>query len=528
MSGVAGAFLLPCSRSHETVYDRLKHMVPKLENRGQAGFGVSAFMHSKGFQYTKSCRPPRELVTIDYDQQDTNFRPHVAIAHIRNPSSKDRSDSDHQPFDNQKAGYQHLAVCLNGALVNADELRNELPAQTLYGNTDAELLLSLVERICERDYWQHALPVNYERVFHDIDMRIDGAVSALLLDGEGNLIAYRNSSGLRPLEFMQTEDGFLLFASENCAFSGLQGTTGEVLPSHIKYVDGKTGNCLDRFVRNSRPDSKICAYETLYLGNPKTLMRGQSHQAARHNIGVTLGRIISRTLAIEEGSSPIIVSSMPHTGRPYADGVFASLAENHGAFVQRQEVIATQFSQRTLVGVVGQRKSLIAEKYRVADSGVADKTVIIADEALIRGDTSRTVTEMLLAAGAKGVHWAIGSPPIVAPNYYGMGIDTIDELAFWKVWKTLSPEMQRASLRFHNIEPQTLRVIEGTLAASIKATAITYLPFQALVSLLPQKDDGIDLSPFTFEMPTPVGQRRANDNLNRFVAACAFSKLSAA
>ncbi|MFH0302674.1 hypothetical protein AAFX91_37025 [Bradyrhizobium sp. 31Argb] len=529
MSGIAGAFLLP-SRSQKTVYDRLKHMVPKLENRGQAGFGVAAFMHAKGFQYTKSCRPPRDFATIDYDEQGANFRPHVAIAHIRTPSSRENSDGDVQPLDNHKAGHRHLTVCLNGALANADELKEELLAQGYrFGSrTDAELPLKLIERICQKDYWQHALPVDYEKVFRDIDVRIDGAIIALLLDGQGNLTAFRNRSDLRPLEFMKTEDGFVLFASENCAFSGLQGQADEILPSHIKYVDGQTGDCITRFVGRAGHSPKLCAYETLYLGNTKTSIRGHSHLSTRHNIGVTLGRIISPTLVVETGSAPIIVSSMPRTGKPYADVLFASLAEQQGALVQRHEVIATCCSERTLIGIAGERKSLIAQKYRVASKDVTGRTIIIADEALIRGDTSRAVTEMLLAAGAKAVHWAIGSPPIVAPNYYGMGIDTIDELAFWKVWKTLPPEARQNSLRFHKIESQTLTVIERHIALSINAASVTYLPFHSLVSLLPQGHDGIDLSPFTVEMPTPAGQKRANENLNRLVADLAFTKVSAA
>lgn len=104
MSGIAGAFVLPSSHSQETVYNRLKHMVPKLDNRGQAGFGLAAFMHAKGIRYIRSCRPPRELVTIDCDGQDANFRPHVAIAHIRNPSSQENGGNVAQPVDNHKAG----------------------------------------------------------------------------------------------------------------------------------------------------------------------------------------------------------------------------------------------------------------------------------------------------------------------------------------------------------------------------------------------------------------------------------------
>lgn len=125
---------------------------------------------------------------------------------------------------------------------------------------------------------------------------------------------------------------------------------------------------------------------------------------------------------------------------------------------------------------------------------------------------------MLLTAGAKAVHWAIGSPPIVAPNYYGMGIDTLDELAFWQVWKRLPSEQRAQSMLFHKMEPHVLRLIESNIAASIDAATTTYLPFPLLGSLLPGRLENFDLSPFTFEMPTPAGQQRADRNLRKLTA----------
>ncbi len=95
-------------------------MVPKLENRAQRGFGVAASMHEERFQHTKSCRPAGKLADVDFTEQDAHSRPHVAIAHVRTPSHREKSDADFQPFDNHKTSRRRLTVCLNGALVNAD------------------------------------------------------------------------------------------------------------------------------------------------------------------------------------------------------------------------------------------------------------------------------------------------------------------------------------------------------------------------------------------------------------------------
>ncbi|MBB4373512.1 glutamine phosphoribosylpyrophosphate amidotransferase [Bradyrhizobium sp. cir1] len=476
---------------------------------------VAAFMHKEGIRYAKAVGLSCGSVRIEHVEQNLRFRPHVAIAQIH---SRGSGTGDVWPICTTESASRNFAISLDGAVINSSELRRELlgDGYRLDGSTDAELLLNWIEVSCEREYWRKNLPVSYEKLFRDIDDRIDGAISVLLLDREGNLVAYRNRFGLRPLEFMQTDDGFLLFASENCAFVRLEGKGQQLLPGHIKFVDGKKGHCVDHPLRTGRHKAKLCAYETLYLGNPNTSIEGQTHRETRYKIGVALGGLVAKRLQGAPDSTPAIVSSMPHTGGPYADGLFASLAE-HGVLARRQEVVATQFLQRTLIGAPSERESRIAQKYLVQQTSLAESTIVIVDEALIRGDTSQAVTKLLLAAGAKAVHWAIGSPPIVAPNYYGVGIDTLEELAFWRIWKRLPPEERKQSLRFHKMEPKILKIIESNIAAFINAATITYLPFPVLEAMLPSHD-GFDLSPFTFEMPTPAGQKRADRNFRELIA----------
>ncbi len=194
MSGVAAAFLCSSTNSRASVYDRLEHMIPKLALRGQAGVGVAAFMHSEGIRYARALQSSCGSARIEPYQQDPNFKPHVAIAQIRSRCRGTSDGGELPPLHHNAGTTHHLAISFDGALVNSRELRGELLAHgyRLGGNTDAELLLKWIERICERDYWRHGLPADYENVFRDIDDRMDGAISALFLDGEGTLVAYRN------------------------------------------------------------------------------------------------------------------------------------------------------------------------------------------------------------------------------------------------------------------------------------------------------------------------------------------------
>ncbi|MGY4606461.1 amidophosphoribosyltransferase [Bradyrhizobium sp. USDA 4474] len=495
------------------VVDQLNKMIPTLALRGQAGVVVSAVMQGRGLRHGRAFQSNDSSVRIDCIDQDPGFQPHVAIAQIRSGSCGTGDGGGVQSIPSR-----HFAISLDGALVNAHELRSELLARgrLLDTSTDAELLLRWIEHACEREYWRHGRPVNYEAIFRDLDDRIDGALSALLLDKDGDLVAYRSRSGLRPLETMRARNGLLLFASENCAFAGLEGETSELLPGSIQRVDAKTGASVDHALNCRGYRAKLCAYEALYLGSPNTSVDGHSHRQTRYNIGLSLGRIVAERVKTDLLMPPI-VSSMPNTGGPYADGLFDSLAEQ-GVVTDRIDVVATQFFERTLLGRTNARQSRIARKYRVSEPAVAERTVIIVDEALIRGDTSKAVTTMLLAAGAKAVHWAIGSPPIVAPNYYGMGIDTLDELAFWQALKRLPSELLAQCLRFHRMEPPALRIVESNIATGIQAASITYLPFRALVSVLANRLEGIDLSPFTFDMPTPAGRQLARSHLEALLA----------
>lgn len=520
MSGVAGAFLCSSTEPSPRVVNQLKTMIPTLALRGQAGVVVAAFMQERGIRYGRAFQSADNSVRIDCIEQDPRFRPHVAIAQIRSRSCGSGGDGDMQPIPAGTGISGYFAISLDGAFVNADELKDELLAheQLTDANTDSDLLLKWIERFCERDYWRHGLPANYEAIFREIDDRVDGAISALLIDRDGNLVAYRSRSGLRPLETMRTDNGFLLFASENCAFAGLKGKTQQLLPGSIQRVDAKTGDSVDHALNSRRYRAKLCAYETLYLGSPNTSVEGHSHLHTRYSIGLALGRIVAERVQAEPLVTPPIVSSMPNTGGPYADGLFDSLAEQ-GVLAERDDVVATHFLERTLLGRPRGRQARIAQKYRVSEPAVARRTIVVVDEALIRGDTSQAVTTMLLAAGARAVHWAIGSPPIVAPNYYGMGIETLDELAFWQALKRLPPELRAQCLRFHRMDLPVLRTIESNIATAIQAATITYLPFRALVSVLADRLEGIDLSPFTFEMPTPAGRQRADRSLEALLAA---------
>ncbi|MCX5545735.1 glutamine amidotransferase class-II [Paraburkholderia sp. CNPSo 3076] len=525
MAGIAAAFKLPDSVSDETVLSCLGKIAAKLTNRGQCGADLLVFSEKTGTtRYRSDCLPSKYIPIEQSEYAITISQPvSVGLAHIHNHVSVQSDPSDVQPRSNSEFDHNEKntfsAISLNGALVNGHDLKDELQKHgvVLNRNDDAEIFMRFVELICRRDYWKFGEPVNYERVFREIDLRIDGAVSVLLLDGHGNLVAYRNQGGIRPLDFMNTTDKFVLFASENGAFIDFDGECEEVLPSHIKVLDAQTGLLTDHFVGAEKHPATLCAFESIYIGSLETKNKNQRHESTRYKIGSELSELMHQKIWYGQHSEPITISSMPDTGRPYADGLFSQLSKKYPTNYERVEVVRLNLSKRTLIGDVRQRKSLINQKYQVIDVRVSGRTIVIVDEALIRADTSKDVTQKLIDAGASSIHWVIGSPPIIAPNYYGVGIQHMEELAFWKVWRRLPDHIKQCGLSLQNMDPSMIRIIEQEIALFIKADSVTYLPLQSLIEVLPGGDSCNDLSPFTLRMPTQGGQRLAAQNFLKIV-----------
>nr|WP_233445554.1 MULTISPECIES: glutamine amidotransferase class-II [Paraburkholderia] len=357
-------------------------MAAKLANRGQCGADLLVFSEKTGTtRYHSDCLPSKYIPIEQSEYAITISHPaSVGLAHIHNHTPVQSDPPNVQPRSNSEFNHNEkntfISISLNGALANGHDLKDELQKHGALsrGNDDAEIFMRFVELICRRDYWKFGERVNYKKVFREIDLRIDGAVSVLLLDGHGNLVAYRNQGGIRPLDFMKTTDKFVLFASENGAFIYFDGECEEVLPSHIKVMDAQTGLLTDHFVGDEKHPATLCAFESIYIGNLETKSKNQRHESTRYKLGSELSELMRQKISYGQHSGPITISSMPDTGRPYADGLFSQLSKEDPTNYERMEVVRLNLSQRTLIGDVRQRKSLINQKYQIIDARVSGRT----------------------------------------------------------------------------------------------------------------------------------------------------------
>ncbi|MUM18040.1 amidophosphoribosyltransferase [Mycobacterium sp. CBMA271] len=498
----------------------ISQLVAQLSHRGQRGFSLIAQQNSGAPSGYLSEFPAVRVDEAALAKGLGNTPLRALLGHVHQTSN----DLGNQPFasDRSVTGVQPAApftlhVAMDGGLVNTSELAQELSAagMEISAGSDVEILTRVVEQICLSKYVNRGLRPDYVDVFREVDLKVDGAVSAVLVDDAGIVVAYRNWQGLRPLGVLQRSD-VIAVASEIDSAIAETGSLIELQPSQIAIIDSacegeiKVG-CVGRAVH--RP--KKCVFETLYLGHPRTRFHGETHWDTRRKIGFELGALLGETTT---GTGGLVVASMPKTGIPYADGLFEYLqAHPHGKAVVREELVEIGLLQRTLIGIPGERKALIERKYSLRDIDVTGRDIVVVDEALIRGDTSQAVARLLFDAGAHSVHWVVGSPPFISPSYYGLGVNSLEELIFWQIWSSLAFKPERPWLELNSRNPQLLNFFESLVAKAIGVTRVTYLPFHRLTRVLPGGEYDYDCSPFTFRMPTPIGQVRADEEYLRIL-----------
>lgn len=292
-----------------------------------------------------------------------------------------------------------LALAHNGNLVNARRLRTEMEEQGSIFQTgiDTEVVAHLIARMGNNGI--------VESVARSLD-RIQGGYSLVLLTSE-LLLAARDPMGIRPLALGEL-DGCPVVASETCAFDVIGARTiGDVEPGEL-VVAGRGG------VRRNRPRERcpqaLCVFEYIYFARPDSNLRGQNVHAVRKE----LGRRLAREFPVEAD----LVTGVPDSSLSAASGYAEEAGIPYELGLVKNRYIGRTFIQPT----PEQRMEAVRIKLNPLRKVVDGKRVVLVDDSLIRGTTSRHIVRMLRDAGATEVHLRISSPPYRHPCYYG--IDT--------------------------------------------------------------------------------------------------------
>jgi len=368
-----------------------------LQHRGQEACGISS-ADGKKVHTIKD----RGLVSQVFDDQKLKtLQGRSAIGHNRYSTAGDDSILDAQPvFARYDLG--EMAIVHNGNLTNAQEVRDGLIKKGAIFQTfmDTENLIHLIAKSEERKLLDRII---------DAVKKIQGAYSLVFLS-RSKMFAMRDPHGLRPLSIGKVGDGYIV-ASETCAFD-LVGAEyiRDVDPGElIVFEKGKEPKSIQVY----EPTPKHCIFEYVYFARPDSEVFGKNVYQMRKNMGAELSKIApveaDMVIPVPDGGVPAAIGYSQESGIPYEMGIM----RNH--YIGRTFIEPTQ----------EMRDLKVKMKLSPITSLIKGKKLIVIDDSIVRGTTSKRIVKMLKEAGAAEVHMRISSPPTTDPCYYG--IDTPDK-----------------------------------------------------------------------------------------------------
>lgn len=368
-----------------------------LQHRGQESAGIAVsdgdrIMVYKDMGLVSQVFSERALQSLPGD---------LAIGHVRYSTTGSSTWENAQP-SYKESGEIQIALGHNGNLVNTAELAQDsgpLPARnatSLISTTDSDLIASMIAA--------SGRPTAEEAILQTLP-KLKGAFSLVMMD-EGKVFGARDPYGIRPLALGRLPGGYVL-ASETCALDIIGAKMiREVEPGELVVIDGDGV----RSHRYAEPTPSLCIFEFVYLARPDSTLYGKSVYVARYRMG--------EKLAEEAPADADLVMPVPYTGTAAAAGYANRSGISYGeGFVKNQYVGRTFIEPTQSI-----RQQGIRTKLNPLPSVIEGKRLIVVDDSIVRGNTTRRIVRMLKQAGAREVHMRISSAPIQWPCFYGIDI----------------------------------------------------------------------------------------------------------
>lgn len=362
-----------------------------------------------------------------------------------------------------------MAIAHNGKLTNADELREalELSGAIFQTNCDAEVISYAVTRArLEED--------SIEKAVEKAMYTLSGAYSMVIMSPR-KLIAARDPNGFRPLCMGKLGDA-VIFASESCALSSIGAEfVRDIEPGEI-VVMGPEG--LSSIKTHCKGQNHICVFEYVYFARPDSVIEGRSVHMARRQAGA----ILAADYPVEAD----VVIGVPDSGLDAAMGYAEASGIPYGVGFIKNKYIGRTFIQPSQ----GEREDSVRIKLSVLKSTVAGKRVVMIDDSIVRGTTSRRIVNLLREAGATQVHMRVSSPPFVCPCYFDTDVDSEEKLI-------------------------ANRMTVSEIAEMIGVDSLGYLSIEGVKSIA--ADTGCDfcVGCFTGEYPVPPPRRTSKSRYEK-------------
>ena len=396
-----------------------------LQHRGQESAGIA--IHTGGkIVFHKDMGLVADVLTQDVIDKLTG---NIAIGHDRYSTSGESDKQNAQPL---VVRYREGSIALahNGNLVNADSIREILENEGIIfqTSTDTEVVANLISR-----HYRGSIVKSIQTT-----MEVVKGAYALVVMTENELIGVRDNYGLRPLCLGKREDGYLL-ASESCGITAMGGQfIRDIEPGEIVVInkDGVNSIKTTKYVQQ-----KLCIFEHVYFARPDSNLDGVNVYETRYNSG--------KLLAQEAPVKADLVFSVPDSGTPAALGYAAELNIPYGL-----GIIKNRYAKRTFIEPKQSlREQGVKTKLSILKEIVQDKVVVMVDDSIVRGTTTKQIVRMVKEAGAKEVHVRIASPPVTYSCFFGINTpDRSKLIGANKTIEEIKEHIEADSIHFLSLE----------------------------------------------------------------------------
>jgi len=416
MCGIVGA--ISVSPVNQLLYDALL----LLQHRGQDASGIVTMQGTKCFMHKA-----RGMVRDVFRTRNMRALPGtIGLGQVRYPTAGNAySEEEAQPFYvNAPFG---IVLVHNGNLTNAHALKAELfdiDRRHINTESDTEVLINVLAH--EIEMAARDLPLTPDAIFNAVaavHRRVRGSYAVIALIAGYGLLAFRDPFGIRPLCYgeLRTDAGVEhMVASESVAIEGTgRHVRRDVAPGEALFIDVEgrvhARQCAER------PAHHPCMFEYVYLARPDSVLDGISVYQARLNLGETLAQRVISTMPPSEID---VVIPIPESSRPSAMQLAQKLGKPY-----REGFVKNRYVGRTFI-MPGQsvRKKSVRQKLNAIGVEFKGRNVLLVDDSIVRGTTSKEIVQMAREAGARKVFMASAAPPVRYPNVYGIDMPTREEL----------------------------------------------------------------------------------------------------
>ncbi|MDR2363122.1 MAG: amidophosphoribosyltransferase [Spirochaetaceae bacterium] len=452
--GIFGVFF---QESEKNAVPLIYYGLLSLQHRGQESAGIAAVYHN-----AIECRRGMGLVGEVFTPEHlSQIKGSAGLGHVRYSTFGTSSIENAQPFVSRfKLG--SIAVAHNGTLTNADVVRELLEDAGVgfTSSSDSEVIVNLITKNYKK---------GLEKALTDTIKFIKGSYALAVLTDDA-LVGARDPNGIRPLCLGKINGGWIL-ASESCAIDSVGGELVRDLdPGEVVIINKDQ---VLSFTFSEKTRRAACSFEYVYFARPDSVIDGVDVYGSRIRAGEILGR--------ESAVAADLVIGVPDSGIPAALGYGKATGTPFGLGIVKSKYVGRTF----IAPDQALRERAVSVKHNVIQSEVRDKRVILIDDSIVRGTTSRRLVSILKKAGAREVHIRVCSPPVRFPCYFG--IDT--------------PHRKDLISNGNSV---------GELCASLGADSLAFISVEGLLESLDSgfreegPPRGYCLGCFTGEYPIPV------------------------